>query len=527
MPTWLAPGVLLTVLAAFLLAPTFRAGQTSLMGWGDQSVFVSALRELQASGTSAISDRGSVGPAYLAAGRLIARVAGLEAGDALIVLARLSFVVVLIGVLLGARASRLRFSWPVLAVLSAAVLLTPWRYYSDVPWTHPMAAALLLVAVVTLRPGGLLPLRAAALGATLWLLVQTRSFEFQALVAALAVTGVLLAVPPLWHRQPGHLGRRVRALAPALPWFLGGLAAAWVAVGVLAGSWTRFGQYETASAAGTLSLDLRSVPTKLVQLFVDPCYRTYCGTVGDYTPQGLLPETLEAYWRQPLLLQLPFSLAALVVVLSAAAVLAARRRMLPVDVVVAFLVAGGLVLGYTANPIAGGAHLKYGFVRDFTAPAALLLYAAGRGVVHVQAERVARRLTLPPAPVVALLTVGAVLALVPGQWLPRVGPVLVDVALAPNSSCLTTPTAGCTLDAVGVDASGDVIDLRDRVVLAASCNGILLPAYVTDGTLPRPVAADAEACRAQGGRAAITFRPVELGVYQTPEGETAALYRTF
>jgi hypothetical protein len=526
-PRWAGPAAILGVLLAFLLAPTFRAGQTSLLGWADQSVFVAALLELQAGGASAISERGTVGPAYLAAGRLIARVLGLEAGDALIVLARVSFLVLLTGVLLGARTSGLRFAWPVLAALGLAVLLTPWRYYSDVPWTHPMAAALLVVAAVAVRPGGLLPLRAAALGATVWLLAQTRSFELQALLAALAAAMLLLAAPTVWRRDAAAARRAARALTPAALWFAGGLAGAWLFVGLLSGSWSRFGQYETAAAAGTLTLDLRSVPTKLVQLFVDPCYRTYCGAVGDYAPQGLLPDDLEAYWRQPLLLQLPFLLAALVVVLSAAVVLGVQRRSLPFDVVVATLAAGALVLGYSANPIAGGAHLKYGFVRDFTAPAALLLYAAGRAIVHVAVERVQRQLTLPPAPVVALLAAVAVLALVPGQRLPRVGPVLVDVALAPGSTCLADRSAGCTLDAVGLDAAGDPVDLRDRVVLAVVCDGVLQPAYVTDGTLPREVAADAAVCRARGGRSAISYRPVELGVYQTPEGETDALYRTF
>lgn len=526
---WLGPVAVVGVIAAFLVSPTFRAGQLSVQGWSDQTLFLQALRDLQAVGSGAFVQLESVGPGYLAAGRAVSQILGLEAGQALIVLARLSFVVVLVGVLLGARETGRHFSWPVLAALSAAVLLTPWRYYSDVPWTHPQAAALLMVAVVALRHDGRTRWHAAALGAALWLLLQTRNFEFQALLAAV----VVLAVAALLHRAVRRDLSALRTTAAGLgrgaPAFLAGAGVSWLGVGVLAGAWKPFAQYASSSSGGSLSLNLGDAPTKLVQLFVDPCYRTYCGTVGDYAPQGLLPDGLGEYWRQPLLLQLPFTLASIVVLAGAVTLLALQRRLPPYDVLVAVLTAGALVLGYTANPIAGGAHLKYGFVRDFTAPAALLLYAAGRAVVvllRTRRQDGVRSSTSHPLALAVVAALG-VFALVPGQVLPRVGPVLSDFGLSSDSSCLQDRTAGCTLDLVGQDVSGAEVDLRDRVIMASICDGLPGPIFVSDGVLPDEVAEADRSCRAAGGESEINYKPVELGVFQTPDGGAPELSKGF
>lgn len=527
--SWAGPAAVVAVVAAFLVSPTFRAGQVSITGWSDQTLFLGALRELQAVGAGAYVQLESVGPGYLAAGRAVSQVLGLEAGQALIVLARLSFVVVLVGVLLGARGGGRRFSWPVLGVLSAAVLLTPWRYYSDVPWTHPQAAALLMVAVVALRSGGRAPLRAAALGAAVWLLLQTRNFEFQALGAAVLVLAVASVLNSAIRRDLPALRAAAVRTGRRAPWFLIGASVSWLGVGLLAGAWRPFAQYASSAAGGGLSLHLADAPTKLVQLFIDPCYRTLCGPVGDYTRQGLLPEGLSEYWRQPLLLQLPFMLASVTVVVGVAAVLALQRRLPPYDVLVAVLTAAALVLGYTANPIAGGAHLKYGFVRDFTAPAALLLYAAGRSVVTLLQDRTSRgeRPANAHRAAVVVAAVLAVLSLVPGHALPRVGPVLSDFGLASDSGCLEDRVAGCSLDLVAVDVEGAAVDLRDRVVMATVCDGAPGPIFVTDGVLPVEMAEADQACRDRGGQAEINYKPVELGVFQTPEGGAPELSKSF
>ncbi|MCW2680793.1 MAG: hypothetical protein JWM62_2194, partial [Frankiales bacterium] len=293
-------------------------------------------------------------------------------------------------------------------------------------------------------------------------------------------------------------------------------------VGRTTGQYGLFRQYAAAGQEANLSLSAGSVPVKLVQLFVDPCYRSFCQGLTDYTPQGLTPDSLLGYWQQPLLMQLPFLLPSVLVLIVSVILLLRHRLVLPLDAVVAAIAAAGLVFGYTANPIAGGAHLKYGFVRDFTAPAALLLYAAARCTVAVLRARAAA----PPSDRRGLgwlpLTAGALavaLSLVPGFRLPRLEPVLVDYGLAADTGCSTVARAGCGLRFVGRDASGRQHDLDDRGILLLRCNGRHAGTFASSGALPEGVADAARACSATAGvPLRVAYLPVELGVYQTPEG---------
>ena len=141
------------------------------------------------------------------------------------------------------------------------------------------------------------------------------------------------------------------------------------------------------------------MPTKLVQLFVEPCYRSLC-SLSDYAggarplPADLLPDGVESagnerLWRLPLAIQLP-SLVLLPLCLVAVAVLvvwavrnrtAARDRLRGIRLLAEMTIAStGIVVGYAASTLTGSAHLRYGFARDFLLPA-LLTAIAGVGLL--------------------------------------------------------------------------------------------------------------------------------------------------
>jgi hypothetical protein len=127
------------------------------------------------------------------------------------------------------------------------------------------------------------------------------------------------------------------------------------------------------------------VPTKLVQLFVDPCFDSLC-SVSDYSGQAsqspLLTEEAGnlRLWSLPLGVQLPSLLLIPVclVIVGVLVVRAARRRSQLAARVRELrlltemsLASAAIVLGYTSSTLTGPAHLRYGFARDFLLPAFL------------------------------------------------------------------------------------------------------------------------------------------------------------
>lgn len=521
---WLVAGAVMLIWAA---APSSGLGPTSLQAFADQSLFLRAVEDLLATGRSSLADDGTVGPGFLAVVTSVRRVLSVDAGAALIVTTRLAFVVIVASVLAAcwSRTAR-RLHLPVLLATGVALLATPWWLYSDIPWTHPVAAALVLVAVLCVRLRNVAcGLPWAVLGAVAFVLLQTRSFEGLAVLLALLLTGLGFAFVGRRRadREPWRTWL-VRALRPAVLTTVGA-ALGWAFVGLRTGYWRVFSQYAADGAAADLSLSPVGLPARWLQLFVDPCFRSTCST-NNYVPQGLALGDLTAYWQQPLLLQLPFTLASLYVLVVSAGYLLRRRVTVPPDVWIAVLAAGGLVLGYTANPIAGGAHLKYGFVRDFTAPAALLLYAAARTAVLALEQRASC-----PSPaadpgrrraMTAALLTGAALALVPGYALPRLGAEVVDYVLVegPNS-CAADLRAGCMLEVDGVAPDEGRREVSDRLVLRYECGTSVLGVDLSSGRLPETVDEAREECDAAGEQLRVAFVPVELGLHQTPEGEQA------
>lgn len=507
------PLVVAAVLFAFLVLPPSEQGPASLQGWSDQSLFLRGVVELQTAGSSDLTSGGRVGPGYLGIARILSHVSGLEAGPALILLTRMSFAALLLAVLSAAlirRGSQLVANLPTLALVGAVCLATPWRLLSDIPWTHPLAAALVLAAVLALRWWPARPLPAAGLlGFSVAFLIQTRAFEGRALLVAVAVAVAASAIP-WWRRRRiiPPFGRPAAAL-------LAGAVSGWTMVGLSSGHWGLFRQYTRPEEQATLALDFAQAPAKAVQLFVDPCFRSICGPF-DYQPQGVAPASLSEYWQQPLLMQLPFLALTAVVAISALLVLLARRHWPPLDALVALVAAALLIVGYTASIAAGGPHLRYGFVRDFIAPAALLCYSAARlGLLAHQSWRRHGFSALPMAGALSLV----VLATLPGFVLPRVGPHLVDYQLSSSSTCAAGISVGCTLEVEGRDESGRVHGLNGNTIVRVTCAGQVPASLVVGAEMPREVLRHIDECESTGASVSIGYLPVMAGFSHTPEGE--------
>ena len=382
--------------AFFLLLPTSGWATVMFGSWFDQKRDLAALRSVIADGhAQAIVDNG-IGPAYIGLAAIVHDVLGLSPEDSLVFLTRASFILgVGCGVLLVRTLVRRLTTAPPLVSLAAQfafvglVFATGTWHWSDVPWSH-FVAAFLAVALYAVRfvPSRLTIASAVAVGALVSLLWLTRSFELAAVVAAWAMTFALLW---LLRLRPVRVVRLTHVLSGAAA-FVAATAVVYLVTGkrdlflLYGGSLGhQSGNVSAGEIAETPTFSLSLVPTKLVQLFVDPCYDALC-SVSDYAGSATLPpqQTGDAgnlrLWSLPLAVQLP-ALVLLPVCLVAAgaiAVVAARRREATVErlrsirlLLETTIASAGLVIGYAASTMTGPAHLRYGFARDFLLPALL------------------------------------------------------------------------------------------------------------------------------------------------------------
>jgi hypothetical protein len=243
-----------------------------------------------------------------------------------------------------------------------------------------------------------------------------------------------------------------------------------------------------AEVVETPTLTLSTVPTKLVQLFVDPCYYSLC-TISDYVGRvsGLSPQLAGdagnyRLWRLPLAVQLP-SLALLPLCLAAVAALvvwAVRHRPVRAETSRSIrllaemsIAATGIVVGYAASTLTGAPHLRYGFARDFLLPALLtgvVATALGAALVWRLLER--RRnprmsseiLFIAATVVVAAVAVGgAAVARVDG--LPRIE----SRQLGNVTYVATCRGEACEVSIAATTTSGRALGIPERSVLTFGC----------------------------------------------------------
>ena len=372
----------------YLLLPVSGWASEMFDSWFDQQRDLEALRSLLATGRAdAIADS-VIGPAYIGAAALVHEVFGLSPEDSLVALTRASYALSVAAGLLLVRVvvGRLTQAPPMISLTSqlgfvALVFAAGTWYWSDVPWSH-FLAAFLGVAVFAARFAPARPsvVSAGLAGALLALLAATRSFELLALVLAWGIAAVVFAALRLSARTWSTPRILVGAAA-----FVATTAAVYVATGkrdlfFLYGNHLdrQSGDVLGAEIAETPTLSLATVPAKLVQLFVDPCFYSVC-SISDYKTGGGDGSNLDL-WSLPLAVQLPALVFLPLCVVGVGALLVRARRRRPsweghtreLRLLVEMTIAScGLVVGYAASTLSGSPHLRYGFARDFLLAALL------------------------------------------------------------------------------------------------------------------------------------------------------------
>lgn len=492
------PLSLLAAVALWLALPVAPMSEQLMRSWSDQLVLLSAFEHLLSVGDG-LAGTGTA-PGYLALAWTAHAVTRAPVADSLVLVSRASLLIAYGTTLLSAVGrvrGRLLVSLPALLAVATLSLLTPTAFFSGFPWTHMPACALGMLTILGIRLCGSAPAPGAALTAgSLTLLLQTRNFEAQVLIICLLVCCAVLL---LSRRRPIAWRRVCRPALTAVATSAG----VWAAVALVTGQWQPYEQYAATLSASDRTLTPASFLASLPQVFVDPCYRSICA-LSDYPPEsrGLFPTSTVA-WQAPLLNQLPAFAVAFVFASGLVVVTLRRRSAVPVDVGVALLASVAFVVAYCANPVMGGAHLKYGVARDFLLPTGLAIWSLGRLLFQLQNDATvragARRATLVAALACAVAGLAAVVPL------PRLTPTYARGYEVTPHDCVRWP---CDVTVTIADTGDDSHKADGELVLVSFCRGV-----------PQRRLAVGEPLGPCDGTASIGVLPRSFGAWMTPEGD--------
>ena len=275
----------------YLLLPVSGWATVMFRSWADQARDLEALKSLLADGHAATISANAIGPAYIGAAAALHWLLRTSPENSLVVLTRASYAVsvalalLLVGTFI--RRLRRRTSHCVhrCTVLARGHGLR-CRHVALVhaPWSHFFAMAL-VVAVYAAR---FTPLRlrlgyAVLIGLLLALLYLTRSFEFAAVTLAwLAAAAIVIALRIRQVTVPSFLNLFAGAAAFVVTWVVVNAATGKRGLFLLYGNHldeqraTVDGHAALVPVAHLPTFSPSYVPTKLVQLFVEPCYYSTC-----------------------------------------------------------------------------------------------------------------------------------------------------------------------------------------------------------------------------------------------------------
>ncbi len=386
-PTTLITSLLLVFCVAML--PTFGRPYDAMQGWVDQKAAVEFFNHALAGRFAHAFALNWMGPGWIAAGKTVTWLFGLESRSALLLINRISYLAASFGMIYFVFAhisgGQRRGSWRafLLAMLVAATLFLSvnFTHFSTVIWSHFIALPFIVWIIVTL---GLTTSQrwpvTCFIGLLLGYLATIRVFEAAALSCAGAAWAayILARRRSEWRQMLAPLTRHGAALAI-------GLALGYLLPALILGKLHIYIQYSDAvdyPESALYVMRLADLPIKLVQLFIDPCFFAVCDQVvwSKTTPLLAMSDLKSFYW--PVFLQAPILVWALTVWLW---LLIRHTRRLPAlledpAAAIAVLAAGGVIIGYCSILYLGSDRLKFGLIREFMSVTFLLALSAIRAL---------------------------------------------------------------------------------------------------------------------------------------------------
>ena len=367
----------------YLILPPTGKGLSSTKDWNDQNLFWQGVINLQEKNDSTWSHDGWVGPGYVGLIRLISRIFGIDASNAMVLTNRLCFAIAAVFIsfsiqsLLANSKVTIKEKTRIIGVSLVGFAFIPVFTYSDIPWTNFLTYAiwcLTIYLLLVMKNNKLSRNTNIALiylvGFLAFYARQVREADGLILMIFGFIFITLNTIPVIKDRSI----TKFQIVQKFLIYILG-MISSWLVIGILAGNFTIFTQYWKVEEIfpGFKDLYLTGITSRFVGVFVDPCYNSYC---PDNSYTGILND-VSRIWSQPILLQIA-SLGPVVLILIGILLRVFFKFKLNLDLMYFILLVGTgvtFIVGYTSLTVLNGSVIKFGTSREYFLPTMLLLLA--------------------------------------------------------------------------------------------------------------------------------------------------------
>jgi hypothetical protein len=367
----------------YLMLPPTGKGLSSTKDWNDQNLFWQGVINLQEKNDSTWSHDGWVGPGYVGLIRLISRIFGIDASNAMVLTNRLCFAIAAVFIslsiqsLLSSSKVTVQEKTRIITASLIGFAVIPVFTYSDIPWTNFLTYAIWSLAVYLLflmKNNKMSNIKNSAaifsVGFLAFYARQVREADGLILMIFGFIFISLNIIPEIKARIIAKF-----EIAQKFTIYILGMISSWIFVGLLAGNFTIFSQYWKVEEIfpGFKDLYFTGLISRFVGVFVDPCYNSYC---PDNSYTGILDD-VSRIWSQPILLQIA-SLGPVILILTGILVRVFFKFKLNLNLMYFILFVGTgvtFIVGYTSLTVLNGSVIKFGTSREYFLPTMLLLLA--------------------------------------------------------------------------------------------------------------------------------------------------------
>jgi hypothetical protein len=369
-------GTLLT-----FIFPSSGKGLHTLKFWNDQAMYVRGLNEVL-NGENTYGPLGYVGPAYIGLTRFIKQGLDITIGSSFIILNKISFAIFFIcltySILWAARkvlllelnktkiifASFLIFGTNVFVLRTSQI-----SKYIDVPWTNflTMACWILTLLIWFISVKNNFKIDYFIMGLIAVIAFQTRGIDGTLLLLLNIILIILIDSESI---------KRINRFI----FYLTGIVVGYFLIGILSKTFVIFSQYNDIETyfPNYRKPDFQGIWTRFVQVFIDPCYYSFC---SENNFQYLSEPGVES-WKLPMLYQLPALIPLVIIVLFIITILSFKVRLNNLDknsraiiqiAIVFYILSMIKMSGYFTLIVINGSIIKYGLSREFMTTVFVLL----------------------------------------------------------------------------------------------------------------------------------------------------------